>query len=121
MTACDHARASTDAQPVDAQRALADGTATKADPARRFNATSNADIAHLILGGHGASELGRSVNKVERLRLLADYTGDPISDEDSAWAVEQADVFVSVICEKYQNNKDKIPLPLKGMRRREPL
>lgn len=52
---------------------------------------------HLVLGGHVASELGSSLNKVERLRLLADYTGDPVSDEDAAWAVGQADIFVAAI------------------------
>ncbi|MFZ4748665.1 MAG: HEPN domain-containing protein [Sphingomonas sp.] len=52
---------------------------------------------HLVLGGHVASELGSALNKVERLRLLADYTGDAVSDEDAAWAVGQADVFVAAI------------------------
>ena len=52
---------------------------------------------HLVLGGHVTAELGSSLNKVERLRLLADYTGDPVSDEDSAWAVEQADAFVDAV------------------------
>lgn len=52
---------------------------------------------HLVLGGYVASELGGSLNKVERLRLLADYTGDPVSDEDAAWAVGQADIFVTAI------------------------
>ena len=51
----------------------------------------------LVLGGHVTAELGSSLNKVERLRLLADYTGDPVSDEDGAWAVEQSDIFVSAI------------------------
>ena len=53
---------------------------------------------HRVLGGHVAAELGSSLNKVERLRLLADYTGDPVSDEDAAWAVQQADTFVAAIC-----------------------
>ncbi len=52
---------------------------------------------HLVLGGHVASELGSSLNKVERLRLLADYTGDPVSPEDSAWAVSEAATFVDAI------------------------
>jgi uncharacterized protein (UPF0332 family) len=52
---------------------------------------------HLVLGGHVAAELGSSLNKVERLRLLADYTGDPVSDEDSAWAVEQSGIFITAI------------------------
>lgn len=56
---------------------------------------------HLVLGGHVAAELGSSLNKVERLRLLADYTGDPVSDEDAAWAVGQADIFVVAICNAF--------------------
>ena len=52
---------------------------------------------HLVLGGHVPSELGSALNKVERLRLLADYTGDPVSDEDAAWAVGQAYSFVATI------------------------
>jgi uncharacterized protein (UPF0332 family) len=52
---------------------------------------------HLVLGGHVSAELGSSLNKVERLRLLADYTGDPVSDEDSAWALKQAEIFVNAI------------------------
>lgn len=56
---------------------------------------------HLVLGGHVAAELGSSFNKVERLRLLADYTGDPVSSEDSAWAVEQSGVFVGSIKEVF--------------------
>ncbi len=52
---------------------------------------------HLVLSGQVDAELGSSFNKVERLRLLADYTGDPVSDEDAAWAVGQADIFVAAI------------------------
>ena len=52
---------------------------------------------YLVLGGHVAPELGASLNKVERLRLLTDYTGDPVSAEDCAWAVEQAVAFVAAI------------------------
>ncbi len=56
---------------------------------------------HLVLGRHVPPELGSSLNKVERLRLLADYTGDPVSDEDAAWAVGQADIFVAAICDAF--------------------
>ena len=52
---------------------------------------------HLVLGGHVAAELGSSLNKVERLRLLADYTGDPVSAEDCEWAVSQAEIFVGTL------------------------
>ncbi|MCC5619662.1 HEPN domain-containing protein [Nostoc sp. CHAB 5836] len=52
---------------------------------------------HLVLGGHVPAELGSSLNKVERLRLLADYTGDPVSTEDCEWAVSQAEIFVGAL------------------------
>ena len=42
-------------------------------------------------------DLGVSLNKVERLRMLADYTGDPISGDDAKWAVEEALIFVDAI------------------------
>ena len=35
-------------------------------------------------------ELGKSLNKVEDLRLIADYKGDAITLDDASWAVEQA-------------------------------
>lgn len=52
---------------------------------------------HLVLGGHIAMEFGASLNKVERLRLLADYTGDPVSIDDATWAVAQADAFIAAV------------------------
>lgn len=42
-------------------------------------------------------EFGASLNKVERLRLLADYTGDPVSIDDATWAVAQADAFIATV------------------------
>jgi uncharacterized protein (UPF0332 family) len=52
---------------------------------------------HLVLGGHVAAELGRSINQVQRLRQIADYVGDPPSLDDAARAVAQAEVFVSAM------------------------
>jgi uncharacterized protein (UPF0332 family) len=33
------------------------------------------------------------LNKVEDLRLMADYKGDSVQFEDAAWAVSQAEIF----------------------------
>jgi uncharacterized protein (UPF0332 family) len=52
---------------------------------------------HLVQDGPMAATLGASLNKVERLRLLADYTGDPVSLADAAWAVTQAETFINAI------------------------
>jgi hypothetical protein len=43
------------------------------------------------------AELGGALNKVERLRLLADYTGTPIKPTDARWAVDQAESFVGAL------------------------
>ena len=52
---------------------------------------------HLVKPGLFPVELGRSFNKAEDLRLMADYKSDPISAEDALWAVQQAQAFVEQI------------------------
>jgi len=52
---------------------------------------------HLVQDGPIATTFGAALNKVERLRLLADYTGDPVSIVDAAWAVTQAEAFMDAI------------------------
>lgn len=54
------------------------------------------DAAHAILLRHGA-EWGRSLNQVERPRLIADYTGEPIDPDEARWVVEQATEFVEAL------------------------
>ncbi len=51
----------------------------------------------LVKSGQVSVELGKSLNKVEDLRLMADYKGDSILEEDAAWAVNQADIFVETL------------------------
>ena len=52
---------------------------------------------HLVKPGLFPIELGKSFNKVEDLRLVADYKGDPISPDEAQWTVEQAGAFVDEI------------------------
>jgi uncharacterized protein (UPF0332 family) len=42
-------------------------------------------------------ELGRALNEVEQLRLLADYTGEQITHEQASNAVKKAEIFVAAI------------------------
>jgi len=42
-------------------------------------------------------ELGKTLNKAEELRLVADYKGNPVEKEDAAWAVSQAQTFVQAM------------------------
>lgn len=39
----------------------------------------------------------RALNKVEDLRLIADYKGDPVSIQNAEWALEQSTNFVAAI------------------------
>jgi len=60
---------------------------------------------HLVKTGQVAVELGKAFNKVEDLRLIADYKGDPIELEDAAWAVQQAARFVQTMKSTYQKDE----------------
>jgi uncharacterized protein (UPF0332 family) len=60
---------------------------------------------HLVLGGKLDQCLGRSINKVQHLRQLADYTGDPLPLEDATSAVTQAEVFVAAIRTRFKFEK----------------
>ena len=51
----------------------------------------------LVKSGQVSVELGKSLNKVEDLRLMADYKGDAVLEEDASWAVNQADIFVEAL------------------------
>lgn len=59
---------------------------------------------HLVKTGQVPIELGKSLNKVEDLRLIADYKGDPVELEDAAWAVQQAESFVQTMKSSFQND-----------------
>jgi uncharacterized protein (UPF0332 family) len=52
---------------------------------------------HLVKTGRLPAELGRALNEVERVRLLADYTGDKIDLEKANWAVDQSAAFIVAI------------------------
>jgi uncharacterized protein (UPF0332 family) len=52
---------------------------------------------HVIATGQLAARYGSDLNKVQTLRQLGDYSGDPVAYEDAAWAVERAEAFVTAI------------------------
>ena len=51
----------------------------------------------LVKTGRVPVELGRALNRVEEIRLIADYRGDAIESEQAAWAVDQAGHFVRFV------------------------
>ncbi len=60
---------------------------------------------HLVQTGRLPKELGRSLNEVEQVRLLADYTDTPINPDKAAWVVEQAAAFVQIIRNEFSGSK----------------
>lgn len=52
---------------------------------------------HLVQPSLVDVDLGRILNQVERIRLLADYTGEPIGLEKAVWAVQRADALLDCI------------------------
>lgn len=52
---------------------------------------------HLVKPGLLPANLGKSLNQVERVRLLADYTGEEIDAEKARRAVEQAEAFLEIL------------------------
>jgi uncharacterized protein (UPF0332 family) len=65
--------------------------------ARTHSGLISAFSLHLVKPGLVAVEHGRSLNKVEDLRLIADYRGDPVNLDNAAWALEQAHNFLQAV------------------------
>jgi len=51
----------------------------------------------IVLGGQIDATIGRALNRVQDIRLLADYDAEHPSREDAQWAVEQAEAFVAAV------------------------
>ena len=84
---------------VDAARAalLATGAPVEAEIARTHSGLISAFSLHLVKPGRVPLELGRALNRVEEIRLIADYKGDAVEREQAVWAVDQASAFVKAI------------------------
>ena len=51
----------------------------------------------LVKTGRIDAEQGRALGRVQKVRLLADYTADPPPEDDARYAVAQAGAFVDAI------------------------
>lgn len=65
--------------------------------ARTHSGLITAFSLHLVKPGRIAVEHGRALNKMEDLRLIADYKGDPVTLNNAAWALEQAEKFLAAV------------------------
>jgi uncharacterized protein (UPF0332 family) len=52
---------------------------------------------HLVLSGHLAVTHGEALNAVQRLRQMADYTGDAVAENDATWALGKAESFLNAV------------------------
>ena len=92
-----------------AHAALVASGATSADAVpKKHSGLVGAFGLNLVKTNRVAADLGSALNKVERLRRLADYTGDPISLEDATWAVEQAALFVATVLQEFMPDKVEV-------------
>jgi uncharacterized protein (UPF0332 family) len=62
---------------------------------------------YVINENHIDAKFGRIFNRAERLRLIADYTGDIITLEYAKLAVEQAHTFIEAIIIKFELEPSK--------------
>ena len=83
----------------DASRAalIASGFEEVAITTKTHGGLISAFSLYLVKTGSLPKELGRSFNKVEDIRLMADYLGTAIDFERAAWALQQAEVFIQTI------------------------
>lgn len=90
----------------DAARAalLASDAPVVPEVAKTHSGLVSAFSLYLVKTGQVPVELGKALNKVEDLRLIADYKGDPVELEDAAWAVQQAEKFVQTMKSSFQKD-----------------
>ncbi len=55
----------------------------------------------VVASGHLAAEFGADLNRVQSLRRLADYSGDPVALDKANWAFERAEAFVAAVGSKF--------------------
>lgn len=76
---------------------IAKKTPVQAEEIRSHSGLISAFSLHLVKTGQVPVELGRALNKVEELRIIADYRGDSVDREKAEWAVNQAKDFVEFL------------------------
>ena len=56
----------------------------------------------VVVAGHLPAVHGQDLNNVQKFRLVADYSADPVDLADAAWSVERAEAFVAAVKKKFQ-------------------
>lgn len=83
----------------DAARAalIASNAPVPPEIAKTHSGLISAFSLHLVKPNLFPVELGRSLNKAEDLRLVADYKGDSIDAEEAIWVVQAARAFIEEV------------------------
>jgi len=83
----------------DAARAalLSKAPTIPSDAVRSHSGLISVFSLQLVKTGLVPIELGRDLNKAEDLRLIADYKGDPVDQEQTIWVVKKSSIFVSAM------------------------
>ena len=87
----------------DAARAalLASKAPVAAEVARTHGGLISAFSLHLVKTGLVSVEFGRTLNRAEEIRLIADYLGDPIELDMATWVVGQSEAFIQEMHMKF--------------------
>ena len=51
----------------------------------------------VVKTGHVPAEHGRALSAISRIRMVADYSGDGVSEEDARAAIDMAAAFIAAI------------------------
>lgn len=83
----------------DAARAalIASGAPVDISVSRTHNGLIAAFGLHLVKPGKIAQEWGRTLNRAQEIRLVADYTNEEVQAELATWVVQQSALFVQAI------------------------
>ncbi len=84
---------------------LASRAPVETEIARTHSGLISAFSLHLVKTGRVSDDLGKTLNKAEDLRLIADYKGDLVEPEHARWAVKGAGVFVEAIQKEFFQDK----------------
>lgn len=93
----------------DAARAALEGSDVSVDPvkARTHSGLLSAFSLHLVKTGRLPVDLGRALNRVAEIRLIADYTGDEVTLDKAQWAVERAAEFLDAVRDLLAQSKER--------------
>ena len=64
---------------------------------------------NLVRTGNLPTEFGRALNRVQELRLTADYLAEPVPFDKAKWAIEEADGFVAAVAALLLQPKSSSP------------